>query len=335
MRFFRAHRFGTTVSAGVLGISVLAGGSAYGSGSAWAAPYAAAEIGHASPVQGSVRTAVPDRPLGLSPAKARRELRALETAFKARIGAYVIDTATGKTFGYRSGERFPLLSTFKAMACAAVLKKARTSDPGLMGRVVRWTKDELKENSPVTEKHVHDGMTVAELCRAAITYSDNTAGNMILKQIGGPKGLTAYFRTLKDPVSRLDRWETELNEWTPKERRDTTRPAFIARDLGKVAVGTALDDRDEAQLNAWLLANTTGGERIRAGLPKSWIIGDKTGSANSHGAANDIAVVRTSPSAAPLIMAIYTNARAAGTPYDNKLVARTATILARAIGKLP
>ncbi|SDH45479.1 class A beta-lactamase [Nonomuraea jiangxiensis] len=266
-------------------------------------------------------------------ARARKELRALEASFKGRIGAYAIDTGTGRTIAYRSGERFPLLSTFKAMACAAVLHKARTSEPGLMRKVVRWTAAEVQEYSPVTEKHVKDGLTVAQLCKAAITLSDNTAGNMILKQIGGPAGLTRYFRTLKDPISRLDRWETELNVWTPKEKRDTTTPASIARDLRAVATGDALTAADRRQLNAWMRATETGDTRIRAGLPKTWTIGDKTGSNSEFGGANDIAVVWPKKTSAPIIMAVYTN-RAQGVAGDDSAVARTATILARGLGRL-
>ncbi|WP_433430987.1 class A beta-lactamase [Nonomuraea sp. CA-141351] len=266
-------------------------------------------------------------------AQARKELRALEASFKGRIGAYAIDTATGKTVAYRSGERFPLLSTFKAMACAAALHKARTSDPGLMDKVVHWTADEVKPNSPTTEQHVKDGLTVSRLCEAAITLSDNTAGNMVLKQLGGPAGLTRYFRTLKDPISRLDRWETELNDWTAKDKRDTTTPASIARDLRAVTTGNALDAKDRQQLNTWLLATKTGGTRIRAGLPKTWTVGDKTGTNSAFGGANDIAVVWPAKDAAPIIMVIYTN-RAPGEAVDDTALARTATILARALGKL-
>ena len=313
MRNPRARRFPAALQAAALTISLL-GGGVYGTGTASAA------------------TAV----TGLRDASsAQKELRALEASFKGRIGAYALDTGTGKTIAYRSGERFPLLSTFKAIACAAALHKARASDPGLMERVVHWTKDDLKSNSPVTEKHVADGLTVAELCEAAITYSDNTAANMVLKQIGGPAGLTRYFRTLKDPISRLDRWETELNDWTPKERRDTTTPASVARDLRKVTTGDALDAKDRATLNGWLKANTTGGARIRAGLPKTWTIGDKTGTGSTYGTANDIAIIWPAKDAAPIIMAIYTNRPAADAANDEKVIAGTATILARGLGRLP
>ncbi|GAA0828532.1 class A beta-lactamase [Streptosporangium amethystogenes subsp. fukuiense] len=283
----------------------------------------------------STASAAPPAPQAVSgEAGARKELRTLEASFKGRIGAYAVDTATGKTVTYRAGESFPMLSTFKAIAAAAVLHRARTSEPGLMDKVVRWTAAEVKDNSPVTKDHVKDGMTVAQLCEAAITRSDNTAGNMLLRQLGGPAGLTGYFRTLKDPISRLDRWETELNDWNPKERRDTTTPAAMGRDLRAVTAGTALDAKDRARLNNWLIANRTGDARIRAGLPKTWKVGDKTGTTSQYAGANDVAIVWPGTSAAPVIMSIYTNGRAADAVADNKVIADTATILARGLGKL-
>lgn len=334
MRHLDARRLPATLKATGLAISILVGGTAYGVNAASADSQTISRAEVARTGTGSAQAVLDDLRVPSREADAHRRLRALEVSSKSRIGAVAFDTATGKTVVYRSGERFPMLSTFKALAAAAVLKKARTSDPGLMTRVIRWKSSEVKENSPVTEKHVADGMTVAQLCDAAITQSDNTAGNMLLKQIGGPAGLTKYIRTLKDPISRLDRWETELNDWNPKEKRDTTTPASMARNLQKVTLGNALDARDRAQLNAWLRANKTGDERIRAGLPKSWIIGDKTGASSHYGSTNDIAVIRTSASAAPLIMTIYTTHRTADAPNDNKVIADTATILARALGKL-
>ncbi|RCG32750.1 class A beta-lactamase [Sphaerisporangium album] len=336
MRHLPTHRLPAALKATGLTISLLAGGTACGVDTAVADSRAIPRTGVALTATGVKQGGLEDLRL-TSPreAVAHRLLRDLEKSSKGRIGAYAVDTATGRTIGYRSGERFPLLSTFKALACAAVLDKARTSTPGLMNRVIHWKSGDLKENSPVTEKHVDDGMTVAKLCEAAITYSDNTAANMVLRQIGGPAGLTKYFRSLKDPITHLDRWETELNNWSLKEKRDTTTPAAIAHDLRKVTVDNALDPRDRAQLNAWLRANTTGDARIRAALPKTWIIGDKTGSSSSYGSANDIAVIHPTATTPPIIMTIYTNHHARDTAYDNKLIADTAAILTKSLGKLP
>ncbi|MEV4702199.1 class A beta-lactamase [Actinoplanes sp. NPDC049316] len=266
-------------------------------------------------------------------ARAASGLSDLERKYAARIGAYAVDTGNGRVVRHRASERFPLLSTFKVLASAAVLDRARHCEPGLLDRVIHYSADDLVSYSPITEQHVEDGMTVAELCRAAITYSDNTAGNLILDRIGGPAGLTRYVRGLGDPVTRLDRYETDLNLWSPTEVRDTTTPEAVGRDLRTLTLGTALHPGDRAQLIAWLRANTTGGLRIRAGLPPDWTVGDKTGSGDAYGPANDLALVQP-PAGAPLIMAVYTNKLAADAAYENALIAETATVLARSLGRL-
>ncbi|GAA2315133.1 hypothetical protein GCM10010149_78580 [Nonomuraea roseoviolacea subsp. roseoviolacea] len=153
--------------------------------------------------------AVAAQPPGVTAGDVARRLRELETAYHGRIGAFAIDTGTGKTLAYRAHERFPSRSTFKAIVCGAILDKARRTDPGLLERTLRWTKDDVVVDSPITglQENIDNGMTVERLCHAAITVSDNTAGNLLLKQIGGPAGLTRYYRSLGDPIGRLDRWE--------------------------------------------------------------------------------------------------------------------------------
>nr|BFE37595.1 PEN family class A beta-lactamase, Bpc-type [Actinomadura rugatobispora] len=292
----------------------------------------AAQTGAAKPV---ARTgALPSR-ITADPGLQRR-LRALEVSYAGRIGAAAIDTATGKAVGYRAGERFPFNSMFKAYACAAVLRKARDTDPGLLDRVQHWKPGEVLENSPETKEYTDTGMTPAQLCRAAVTKSDGLAGNQLLKQIGGPAGLTGYFRSLGDPVGRLDRYEPDLTGWRPGEARDTTSPAAAAGALSRITVGDALHARDRERLVGWLRASVTGAERIRAGLPEDWTIGNKTGTggAANHGTANDIAIAWPPGSSAPLVIAVFTNRNANGVPPDEKVIASTATALARALGRL-
>ncbi|GAA3150881.1 PEN family class A beta-lactamase, Bpc-type [Planomonospora alba] len=342
MRHPRARRLPAALGATVLTAALLTGCTAPGTGAAPAAsppPPAAPPSPAASPSPASPGTSAPASAPAPAPAPgqaaARRELRALEASFGGRIGAYALDTGTGAAVSHRADERFPLLSTFKAVAAAAVLHRARTAEPGLMEERVRWTAADLQAHSPVTGEHVQDGLTVAELCEAAITQSDNTAANLLLARIGGPAGLTRYLRALGDTVSRLDRREPGLNDWRPGERRDTTTPAAIAGTLRALAVGDALHPRDRERLNGWLRANRTGDARIRAGLPKDWTVGDKTGTGGTYGTANDVAVVRPAGDAAPIVMAVYTNRRSAGAARDDRVVAETAAVLARALGRLP
>ncbi|WP_233507545.1 class A beta-lactamase [Spongiactinospora gelatinilytica] len=314
--------------------SLLVAGGALGGCSAPAAepPPPRTKAATSAPGTPRAQTATPAVPQ-VETAAVRRELRALEASFDGRIGAYAIDTATGRTVGHRAGERFPLASTFKAVVAAAVLHKARTSDPGLLKRVVRWAAAEVEPYSPTTQKHVKSGLTIGRLCEAAITQSDNTAGNILLKEIGGPAGLTRYFRSLGDEVSRSDRWEPEMNRWKPGEKRDTTSPAAMAHGFRRLTAGDALNAKDQARFNAWLLANKTGGDRIRAGLPSTWKVGDKTGTGGTYGTANDVAVIWPAKAAAPIVMAVYTSRKAAEADAEEEVLAKTAAILVRALGE--
>ena len=307
-----APRFRTALGTAVLAITVLA---SCGEGSA-------PTTKQASPVSDTRTSAAP----APSQDEVSKRLAELEKAHGARIGAYAVDTGTGRFLSYRGEERFPFASTGKAMTCGAVLKKARTSDPGLMDRVIRYGKGDLVEHSPVTEKHVGTGMTVAELCEAAITVSDNTAENLVLEQTGGPKGLTAFLRSVGDPVSRSDRTEPSLNDWRPGELRDTTTPRPWAQDLRALSLGGALAPADSERLNGWLKASTTGDARIRAGLPKSWTVGDKTGSAGVYGNTNDIAVAWP-PAGGPVVITVLLTKPDAAAEPDEKAVAETARIL--------
>ncbi|MGW5917568.1 class A beta-lactamase [Nocardia fluminea] len=242
----------------------------------------------------------------------------LEAKYGARLGLSVVDTGTAATANYREGERFPMASTFKGLACGALLQ-AHPLSTGYFDQVIRYTAADIVVNSPETEKHIDTGMTVAALCDAAITLSDNTAGNMLLRLLGGPAGFTAFLRTLGDTVSRLDRWEPELNTAIPGDERDTTTAAALVANYRALVVGTALQEPERAQLATWLKASKTGAERIKAGLPTDWIVGDKTGTP-AYGSALDVAVAWP-PNRAPLVLAVLTTKPDQNADPSNDLVA--------------
>ncbi|GAA1280750.1 class A beta-lactamase [Streptomyces javensis] len=252
------------------------------------------------------------------------EFKKLERSYDAHLGVYAIDTGTGHEVAYRDGERFAFASTFKALAAGAVLRKYKLSG---LDRVIRYSKDDLVDNSPVTEKHVDTGMSLGALCDAAVRYSDNTAANLLFDQLGGPKGLDATLEKLGDDVIQMERIEPELSRWVPGETHDTTTPRAMAKDLRAFVLGDVLGKGERAQLTKWLRTNTTGDELIRAGMPKGWQVGDKTGSGSYYGARNDIAVVWR-PDAAPLVMAIMSYRGDKDTPFDNKLIADAASVVA-------
>jgi beta-lactamase class A len=203
-------------------------------------------------------------------------------------------------------------------------------EPGLLNQRIKYTRVELVSYSPITEKHLEDGMTVAELCAAAIQHSDNTAGNMLIKIIGGPPAVTAFARSLGDSEFRLDRWETELNTAIPGDARDTTTPAAMAATVQKLVLGDTLAAPQREQLQAWLRGNTTGATRIRAGVPAGWIVGDKTGGGD-YGANNDVAVLWP-PGKPPIVLALYMTQREKDAKPRNEVLAAATRVVVGAMG---
>jgi beta-lactamase class A len=230
-------------------------------------------------------------------------IAAIEARAGARIGVAALDTGSGKRLDYRSKERFPMCSTFKFLAAAAVLKRVDEGQEKL-DRFVSYEAKDILEYAPVTKAHLKDGgMTLGALCAAAIEQSDNTAGNLLLDTIGGPVGLTKFARTIGDETTRLDRKEPELNSVGPGDERDTTSSAAMCANMQRLLLGNVLSESSRHQLEDWLQHNETGALMIRAGVPKTWIVGDKTGRCG-NGATNDVAIIRP-PGRAPIVVAIY------------------------------
>lgn len=247
------------------------------------------------------------------------ELDRLESASGGRLGVAVLDTATGALDGHRFDERFPMCSTFKALAAGAVLSRVDADKESLVRRVI-FDRGDLLANSPVAEARLAEGaMSVAQACEAAITRSDNTAANLMLASLGGPEGFTAFVRGLGDQVTRLDRIEPDLNTALEGDPRDTTTPAAMAADLRKLVLGDVLSPPSRRQLKAWLMANKTGDARLRAAMPAGWAVGDKTGTGD-HGTANDVAVVW--PAArAPVVISVYLTGATVAPDRQNALIA--------------
>ncbi|MEU0808823.1 class A beta-lactamase [Streptomyces sp. NPDC005970] len=252
------------------------------------------------------------------------EFKDLEREFDARLGVYAIDTGSGREVAYNDGERFAYNSTFKALACGAVLQKHSLSG---MDKKITYSRSDLLPNSPITEKHVDTGMTLAELCDATIRYSDNAAANLIFEELGGPKALDAILEKMGDNATRMDRPEPYLSRWVPGETRDTTTPRAFAKDLRAYVLGDVLGKGERTQLTTWLRTNKTGDALIRAGVPKDWVVGDKTGTGSYYGARNDIAVVWP-PDRAPIVMAILSHRGKKDAEPDDRLIAEAASVVA-------
>lgn len=234
----------------------------------------------------------------------------IERRTGGRLGVVAVDLRDGRSISHRAHERFAMCSTFKLLAAAAVL--ARVDDGReRLSRKIPYSKHDLLEYAPITAQHVAAGsMTVDALCAAAIEYSDNTAANLLVAAVGGPRAVTAYARSIGDAITRLDRTEPTLNTAIPGDARDTTSPDAMAKNLRTLLFGRALSPASKHRLSTWLLSSRTGSDLLRAGLPSSWRVGDKTGLGGRHNrfgdsdTRNDVAFA-VPPGGAPIIIAAY------------------------------
>ncbi|MBV8661754.1 MAG: class A beta-lactamase [Hyphomicrobiales bacterium] len=261
---------------------------------------------------------------------AAARIAALEARVGGRLGVCVSEAKSGRRLAHRADERFPMCSTFKALAAAAILARVDKGAERLDRRIAYGPAD-LLEYAPVAKAHAGEGaMALGDLCAAAIDWSDNTAANLMLRAIGGPAEFTRYIRSIGDSVTRLDRDEPTLNAAVPGDERDTTTPLAMARDLEAVLLGDALSEASRRQLETWMIGDKVGDRRLRAGVPASWGVGDKTGSGD-NGTANTIAILRP-PGRAPLLAAVYYTQSDAPTEARNAVHRDVGAIIGEAFG---
>lgn len=261
------------------------------------------------------------------------QFKALEQEYSARLGVFAYDIATNRTVAYRAGELFPMCSVFKALAAGAVLRDL-DHDGEFLAKRIRYTEKYVVDTgyAPITSRpeNLANGMTVEQLCVAAVSHSDNGAANLLLRELGGPTAITRFARSIDDDTTRLDRWEPELNSAEPWRVTDTTNPRAIGKSFARLVFGDALASADRKRLTTWMVHNTTNDERFGAGLPDDWVVADKTGGGDEYGVANDVGVA-LKPSGSPIVLSVLSTKYDPNGPAEDPLVARTATLLAEAL----
>jgi beta-lactamase class A len=257
-------------------------------------------------------------------------LASYEREAGGRIGVYAENLATGDKIVWRAEERFVMCSTFKASLAAFVLARVDRGEEQL-DAMVPFGAGDLQDSAPVARQNLAKGaMSVAQMCEGAVELSDNTCANLLLARLGGPAALTAFWRSTGDTVSSLDHNEPELNRSPPGDPHDTTTPAAMAGNLQRFLLGKVLLPDSRERLTGWMLDCQTGGKRLRAGLPKHWKIGDKTGN-NGKDASGDIAVAWPKPDVAVLICA-YTQGGSPSTAQLDTVFAEIGRMVGQRLG---
>lgn len=260
-----------------------------------------------------------------------QEVIRLEKAIGGRIGVWVLDTASRDVWTHRGTERFPLCGQYKLLACAALLMRADEGKVDMQSTVSVPASD-LLPMSPVTMQEAGvRRLSLTQLCEAALTQNDHTAGNLILQRVGGPEGLTDFIRYQGDSMSRSDRSSPAVMEAALGDSRDTTTPQAMGQHLKALLFGETLSTTSQRMLLAWLLANRTGQGRLRARLPRGWVVGDKT-AVGQNGTLNDVAIVWPT-NHKPLIASVFVTETKASMEQRNAVVAEIGSFLPELIAR--
>lgn len=264
-------------------------------------------------------------PAWAHPLTVHQQLAKLEAMSGGRLGVSAFNMGNNQRIQYRANESFPMGCTSKVIGVAAILKKSM-ADNKLLQEKVSYKKEDLTNWTPITEKHLVDGMTISELCAAAISYSDNTAMNLLTKKLGGPQAINAFARSVQDNKFKLDHWWPDEANSSPSSGEDATTPAAMEKSLYKLAFGNVLAEPQRKMLIDWLVNNVTGDARIRAGVSKSWKVGDKTGSGFHYGSTNDIAIIWPSQ-CAPIVVTMFYSSNIKEAPKREDVLATATRIL--------
>ncbi|WP_394198859.1 class A beta-lactamase [Litoreibacter albidus] len=249
-------------------------------------------------------------------------VRGIERDLGARVGFYMHDLHTDEQITYAAHARFPMNSTFKLLACGALLKRVEAGEADLT-QTVSLQGMEVVSYSPAIKEHMRKGKRAVSLndaCGMVLSVSDNTAANIVLSQIGGPDGLTTFLRSVGDENTRLDRWEPAMNEATPGDPRDTTTPHAIANSVGELILGSTLSTTSRSTLRGWLSHHSVANALFRAALPPSWTIDDRSG-AGGFGSRSIVAVLYP-PNRKPILAALFMTETNASFTHRNASIAR-------------
>ena len=262
---------------------------------------------------------------------AQMALTHLEASTQGRLGVAALNLSNGQRIEYRAHEFFPMGCTSKVMGVAAILNKAE-QDKSFLQKRITYTEKDLTNWTPITKLHVTDGMTIRELSAAAISYSDNTAMNLLANELGGVQGINHFARLIHDRSFQLDHgWPKEAFA-KPYSKQDASTPSAMRNSLQNIVFGKVLAEPERLLLIDWLKKNTTGDNRIRAGTPKDWVVGDKTGTGFYYGTTNDIAVIWP-PNCAPIIVTLFYSGNSKDTPKRDDILASATKIIIHAFGE--
>lgn len=253
-----------------------------------------------------------------------QDLKKVEDKYDANVGVYALNTATDEEITFNEDKRFAYASTFKAVSSAMLLEKTPHNE---LNKKVRVSKEDIVPYSPVLEKFINKDITIKKLIEATMLYSDNTANNMIIEELGGYKEVNKRLNSLDDKTTKPSRMEPELNNYDPKSNKDTSTPKAFGKTLNKLINDGRLSKENKAFLIDLMINNQSGDTLIKKGAPKNFKVADKSGQAITYASRNDVAFVYPKGESKPIVLVIFTNKEGKTDKPNDKVVSETAKVV--------
>ena len=283
-----------------------------------------------------------------------RELSRIGGTFPGHVGIAVRDLAAGRTFHFNGLEAFPQQSVSKLWVAMTALDEVDKGRLDLAERVEIRSDDLTVFYQPIRDivrRQGYFASDYAELIDRAITQSDNTANDRILRRVGGPEAVQDFLddaglssirfgsdeRTKQSAIAGLE-WRQaysvgpaffDARDRVPDARRreafesyladplDGAPPVAIAEALARLAKGDLLSAESSALLLATLERTKSGPRRLKAGAPEGWLVRHKTGTGQffdgEQSGYNDVGLV-TSPEGRTYAVAVMIGRTRAPTP---------------------
>lgn len=245
----------------------------------------------------------------------------IEKKYDANVGMYALNTQNGEELSFNEDKRFTYASTLKAVSSAMLLEKVPSNK---LDKKIHISKDDIVTYSPVLEKYVDKEITLKKLIEANMLYSDNTANNKVIDELGGYKEVKKRLVDLGDTMTYPSRKEPDLNLYTPKDKRDTTTPLAFGKTLNKLIIDGNLSKSNKDFLMNLMLKNKSGDTLIKDGAPSDFKVMDKSGQAVTYGSRNDVAFIYPKGQDKPIILVIFTNKNNKDAKPNDKIVSEVA-----------
>ncbi|MFZ6657988.1 class A beta-lactamase [Undibacterium sp. TJN19] len=250
--------------------------------------------------------------LGPGSSNAQTVLDAIAQDSGGKLGASLLVIETGQSLWVNPDAAFPMQSVYKLPIVMAALAAVDHNKFKLEQKILVKHEELLtgEQHSPLRDAHPEGNfkITVEDLMRYAITESDSSASDVLLRLLGGPASVMHYLDQLGIHGMQVLDTEKEIDKSWNVQYRNTSTPKAMINLLQALHQGKALKPASQALLIKWMSETKTGQSRIKGMLPAGTPVAHKTGTSSSlnglTAAHNDVGIV-TLPNGHHMAVAIF------------------------------